>query len=74
MLSFQNKGRNGTLVGGRPMDALTNSGIYQTLTPLPPNRYVAIGPLLAGDGRNGRPLGLFTRARSLWPSFCTVEK
>lgn len=74
MLPFQNKGPNGTLVGGRLMNGLTNSGTYQILTPLPMNRYFMIESLLAGDGRNGRSLGLFYKARSLWPSFCTVEK
>jgi len=59
MLPFQNKGPNGTLVGSRPTDGLTNSGIYQTVTPLPTNRYFMKRPLLAGDGRNGRSLRLF---------------
>lgn len=59
MLPFQNKGPDGTLVGGRHMDSVTNSGICQTLTPLSRNRYFMFEPLLAGDGRNGRSLGLF---------------
>lgn len=50
-LLFQNKGPNHTLVGGRPVDALTNSEIYQILTPLPPNRYFMIESLLAGGSR-----------------------
>lgn len=58
MLPLQKKGPNGTLVGGRPTDGLTNSGIYQTLTPLSTDRYFMIGPLLAGDGRNGKSLQL----------------
>lgn len=41
MLTFQNKGHN---VGGRPLDALTDSWLYQTLTPFPSNRYFMIGP------------------------------
>lgn len=63
ILPFQNKGPNGTLVGGRHMDARTDSGNCQTLAPLSTNRYFMVGPLPAGDGRNGGSLGLFYKGQ-----------
>lgn len=51
------------MVGGRHRDALTNSGICQTLAPLSTDRYSMMGPLPAGDARNGRSLGLFHKGQ-----------